>query len=74
MTSLFVWKFGAGNQYLFFLFTYKMLAIRAGNHKMLARIANSEDTDQTASTEGSSLTWDSAVCQAFREDKQCFIP
>ena len=29
----------------------KMLAIRAGIHKMLVRIANREDPDQTASSE-----------------------
>ena len=28
-----------------------MLVIKAGIHKMLVRIANSEDTDQTASSE-----------------------
>ena len=34
-----------------FLFSNKMLAIRAGIHKMLVRIANREDPDQTASSE-----------------------
>ena len=29
----------------------KMLVIRTGIHKMLVRIANSEDPDQTASSE-----------------------
>ena len=33
-----------------FLFSNKMLVIRAGIHNMLARIANSEDPDQTATT------------------------
>ena len=32
-----------------FLFSNKMLVIRAGIHKMLFRIANREDPDQTAS-------------------------
>ena len=34
-----------------FLFSTKMLVIRAGIHKMLVRIANREDPDQTASSE-----------------------
>ena len=34
-----------------FLFTNKILVIRAGIHKMLVRIANREDPDQTAFTE-----------------------
>ena len=33
----------------FFLFSNEMLVIRAGIHKILVRIANREDTDQTAS-------------------------
>ena len=33
------------------LFSNKMLVIRAGTYKMLARIANREDPDQTASSE-----------------------
>ena len=33
------------------LFSNKMLVIRAGIHKMLVRIANREDPDQTASSE-----------------------
>ena len=32
-----------------FLFTNEMLVIRTGIHKMLVRIANREDPDQTAS-------------------------
>ena len=32
-----------------------MLVMRAGNHKMRIRIANREDTDQTASLEQSDL-------------------
>ena len=32
-------------------FSYKMLVIRTGIHKMLARIANREDPDQTVSSE-----------------------
>ena len=34
-----------------FLFLNKMLVIRAEIHKMLVRIANREDPDQTASTD-----------------------
>ena len=34
-----------------FLFSNKMLVFRVGIHKMLARIANREDPDQTASEE-----------------------
>ena len=34
-----------------FLFSNKMLVIRAGNHNMLIRIANREDPDQTASSQ-----------------------
>ena len=36
---------------LHFLFTNKMLVIRTGINKMLVRIANREDPDQTASSE-----------------------
>ena len=34
-----------------FLFSNKMLVLRAGIHKMLSRIANREDPDQAASSE-----------------------
>ena len=34
-----------------FLFSYKMLVLRSGINKMLNRIANREDPDQTASSE-----------------------
>ena len=34
-----------------FLFSNKMLVIRAGSHKMVVRIANREDPDQTASSD-----------------------
>ena len=34
---------------LLFLFSYKMLVFRAEIHKMLIRIANREDPDQTGS-------------------------
>ena len=34
-----------------FLFSYKMLGYNAGIHKMIVRIANREDHDQTASEE-----------------------
>ena len=36
---------------ILFLFSNKMLGFRAGIHKMLVRIANGEDPDQTASSE-----------------------
>ena len=36
---------------LIFLFSNKMLVFRAGMHKILVRIANREDHDQTASEE-----------------------
>ena len=36
---------------MFFLFSNKMLVTRAGTHKMLVRIANGEDPDQTAASE-----------------------
>ena len=36
---------------LLFLFYNKLVAIRAGINKMLVRIANREDPDQTASSE-----------------------
>ena len=39
------------NTFLFLLPT-NMLVIKAGIHKMLFRIANREDPDQTASVEG----------------------
>ena len=35
----------------FFLFSNKMMVIRAGIHKLLIRIANREDPDKTASSE-----------------------
>ena len=38
-------------EHLLFLFSNKMLAINDGIHKVLLRIANSEDPDQTASKE-----------------------
>ena len=41
--------FAISNTFLF-LFSNKMLVIRAGNHKMLVRIANKEGFDQTASS------------------------
>ena len=34
-----------------FLFSNKMMVIKAGIHKFLVRVANSEDPDQTASSE-----------------------
>ena len=36
-----------------FLFSNKMLVIKAGIHKILVRIANREDPDQTISSEAS---------------------
>ena len=38
-------------QTLLFLFSNKMLVIRAGIYKFLVRISNREDLDQTASSE-----------------------
>ena len=39
-------------QTLFFIiYSYETLVIRAGIHKMLVRITNGEDPDQTASSE-----------------------
>ena len=35
----------------FFLFFNKILVVKAGNYKMLFRIGNRADTDQTASSE-----------------------
>ena len=43
-------KLGLGKSCLF-LFSNKILVFRAGIHKMLARIANREDPDQTTSKE-----------------------
>ena len=37
--------------FFIFLSTNELLVIRAGIHKMLVRIANSADPDQTASSE-----------------------
>ena len=37
--------------FFLFLFSFKIVVIRTGIHKMLVRIANSEDPDQTASSE-----------------------
>ena len=42
--------FKISNTFLF-LISNKMLVIRAGTHKMLVRIANRADPDQTASSE-----------------------
>ena len=42
--------FKISNTFLF-LFSNKMLVIRAGIHKMPDRIMNREDSDQTASSE-----------------------
>ena len=50
-----------------FLFSNEMLVIKAGIHKMLARIANREDLDQTRS----SLIWVCTVFYAFMTGKQC---
>ena len=41
----------AVNVLKFQMFSNKMLVIRAGSHKMVVRIANREDPDQTASSE-----------------------
>ena len=45
-------------EHFFLLFTNKMLVIRAGSHKMLVRIANREDPDQTALSEA---VWSGSV-------------
>ena len=37
------------------VFSNKMLVSRAGIHKMAVRVANGEDTDQTASSSGTAL-------------------
>ena len=47
--------------FLFDLFSNKMLIFRAGIHKMLVRIANREDLDQTTSLEAL-LIWVCTVC------------
>ena len=47
-------SFSKGSKILYtfyFLFSKKMWVIRAGIHKILVRIANREDPDQTASIE-----------------------
>ena len=43
-----------------------MFVIRVGIHKMLARIANREDPDQTASSEKSALFLQALSAQNFR--------
>ena len=58
----------------FFLFSNKMLVIKAGTHKMVVKIVNREDPDQTASSEVcflgmpclSRLFWQAASVQNFR--------
>ena len=40
---------------ILFLFSYKMLVIRSGIHKMLARVANRKDHDQMVSQKQSDL-------------------
>ena len=42
--------YGKCSEFLF-LFSNKLLVFRAGIHKILVRIANGEDPDQTASSE-----------------------
>ena len=37
--------------FFLFLYSYIMLVYRAGNHKIIVRIAAREDPDQTASSE-----------------------
>ena len=53
--SLYYGKFSKISNKLLFLFSTKMLVIMAGIHNMLVRIANREDPDQTASSEGYAL-------------------
>ena len=52
----------------FFLFSNKMLVFRAGIYKILVRIANREDPDQTASSDlGLSRPfWQTANVRSFR--------
>ena len=40
------------NDFFLILFLTRMLVFRSGIHKILVRIANREDPDQTASSEG----------------------
>ena len=46
-----LWKCSKISNTFLFLFSTELLVIRAGIHKMLVRIANREDPDQTASSE-----------------------
>ena len=49
-----------------FMFSNKILVIRAGIHKMLVRIANRKDPDQTASFEDEAvLSWSALFVYAF---------
>ena len=45
----------------FFLFSYNVGYLRAGIHKMLARMANREDPDQTASSDPVQTAFSEAV-------------
>ena len=49
MITLIYGKFSKILNTFLILFSKKMLVFRAGIHKMLVRIANREDPDQTAS-------------------------
>ena len=49
-------------QTFFFLFSNKMLVFRVGINKLLVRIANREDPDQTASLELSSKPFRQVTC------------
>ena len=52
MDNFFIYdKYSEISNTFLFLFSNQMLVIRAGIHKMLVRIANREDPDQTASSE-----------------------
>ena len=46
---LFKYSIGSKIWKTFLLFSNKLLVFRAGTHKVLVRIANREDPDQTAS-------------------------
>ena len=59
---------GLVNTFLF-LFSNKMLVIRAGIYKMLISIAHREDSDQTFRT---SLIWVCAVCLDLFSQVQVF--
>ena len=56
-TDFYTFDFGKCSKKFHFLFSNKMLIIRDRTHKMLVKIANKEDPDQTASSE--------AICSGY---------